>query len=208
MTRVEASRCVAVLLAAFPHARTTSQTATVYEEALLDLDLEHVDAAVRALILTELDFIPSIAKIRASAILRRDGRGRPAGEAWGIVRRAVGMFGRDKETDVLAAFAHGMRSRDQSRWAIGRDPIAARAIKGLGWRDLCDSEESDLPSYRARFIQLYEQLADDDTHDRATAGILPPPPTRDSMALSGAIGDVMKQLITNARDEETPPWER
>ncbi len=161
MTLQQAKRCVAVLLAAFPHARVMEQTSVVYEEALIDLEFEIVDRAVRALILTELDFIPSIAKIRARAIEYRDGLKRAGGEAWGEVRKAVGRFGRERGDEAIASL----------------DPLAGRVISALGWRDFCNSDDGDV-SWRARFIDLYDKLAASDEHARKLAGAVEAPPER------------------------------
>ncbi len=162
MTRTEAIRVVAVLLAAYPHARIMDQTSSVYEDALVDLDYALVDRAVRALILTEKNFIPTIALIRERAIEYRDGRKRPGGDAWGDVRRAVGRFGRDRGQEALRSF---------------QDAIVARCVDSLGWRELCDSGAGDA-SWRARFIDLYDELASGDESDRRVVGVLAAPPER------------------------------
>lgn len=192
MSRAEATRAVAVLLAAYPHARIMAQTSSVYEESLMDLDYEHVDRAVRALILTEKDFIPTIAKIRARAVEYRDGQKPEAGNVWEQVRKAVGRYGREREPEALASM----------------DPIAARAMASLGWRDFCQSDMADLPSWRARFIELYNQLAQRHEHERKLAGVLPGPAERRALAERHALPAAASSLVSDlsrALAPATPP---
>ncbi len=193
MTRRDAAKVVAVLLAAYPNTRVTDQTSVVYEDALMDLDYELVDRAVRALILTEPEHMPRIAKIRQRAIEYRDGRKLDGGDAWGAVRRAAGRFGRDREREALAFL----------------EPISARVIASMGWVDYCNSSIEDIPSWRAKFIELYNALSSTDEHDRKLAGVLAPPVTRRQLAASS-----MRQLMqataldTSDDDPDLEPWEK
>ena len=189
MSREEAARVVAVLLAAYPHARLMEQTSTVYEESLMDLNYALVERAVRALLLTERDFIPSIAKIRERAIEYRDGKKREGGDAYGDARKAVGRYGRDRGTEAMAHFTK-------------LDPVLATVIDRLGWRDFCNSEAGDA-IFRAHFIKLYDKLASSEQHDRQIAGVLPPAPDRRQLQ-----GSTIRGLLemTQPTDDQAP-WE-
>lgn len=151
MTQSEVAKLVAVLMASFPHAKTSAATSGAYERMLADLDYESADAAVSALIATSR-YMPTIAEIRDATITVHVGRPRAGMEAWGDVRAAVGRYGRDR-----------MPQFD--------DPITAAAVERIGWREFCLSDVSETPSWRARFVELYERLAAEDRRDAVTRGL-------------------------------------
>lgn len=150
MTQVETAKLVAVLLAAFPAAKVTGGTSQVYEKMLADLDYVAANAAVERLIATAR-FMPTVAEIRDAAMTLTTGEKRPGGDAWGDVLKAVRRFGRYRDP-------------------VFDDPLVARCVAALGWVEICDSENQQAD--RARFIQLYDELAVSDRKDRV-AGQLP-----------------------------------
>ncbi len=199
MKKPEAAKVVAVLLAAYPNSKITAQTSTVYEESLADLDYEAVDRAVRALILVEPNFMPTVAKIRDMALQVTVGVRRHGGDAWGDVRKAVGRFGRDRQEQVMAYLQE-------------HDPIMALVIDRMGWRELCNSDETD-PSYRARFIQLYDLFAADAVRIAQSGGALVAPRQTPQLGRPANMGDLMKQIIGKQKqpqlpsgDDDEPPW--
>lgn len=65
MTEIEASKLVAMLIAAFPNAPVPPGTARTYESFLVELELERAVPAVRQAIRTS-EFFPTVAKIMAA----------------------------------------------------------------------------------------------------------------------------------------------
>lgn len=212
MTKVEASKVVAVLLAAYPNSKITSHTSGVYEDALADLEYELCDRAVRALIMTEPDFMSTPGKVREMAFALQDGVRRHGGDAFGDVRKAVGRFGRDRGADAM-------------RWLHDRDPVAALVLDRLGWREFCNSDENDA-AFRAQFIRLYDLMTNDRARIGQTAGLLAPPrqtpllgqPSTMGQAMRGVLAKVgLKQLPASTEAEvqrnvrendlDDPPWD-
>jgi hypothetical protein len=108
---------------------------------LADLDYAVANAAAERLIATS-KWIPTIAEIREACLAITAGPKVPGGEAWGAVMRAIGRFGAYRTPGVEFNL---------------EDPIAQRCVLSLGWRELCLSENAIAD--RARFIELYDQLA-------------------------------------------------
>jgi hypothetical protein len=144
VTKSEVAKLVAVMAAAFPNAKVTPETSSVYERMLADLEYPAANAAVERLLAT-CKFLPTVAEIRESALTLTSGEVRAGGEAWGDVLRLIGRYGARRYDD-------GWRAS-----SVIEDPVAAECVQALGWVNLCDSE--DQTADRARFIQLYEQLA-------------------------------------------------
>ena len=141
MTDTEVARIVAVLLAAFPAAKASPNTSAVYERMLGDLDYRVANAAVERLIATA-KWLPTVADIREACLTLSAGEKTPGGEAWGMVLKAVRLFGYVRSPGVDFDFP---------------DPITQRCVAALGWSAICASE--NMAADRARFIELYDKLA-------------------------------------------------
>lgn len=154
MTRAEAAKLVAILMAAFPHGAITEKTSEVYETLLADLDFETAKKACARLIATSR-FLPSIAEIRAAATELEHGPRRLGSEAWGDVVEAIHRVG---------------------SYRIPRfdDPCVAEVVKRLGWRNLALEGTNDSAD-RARFVELYDQLQARAQLDVVSGQALPPP---------------------------------
>lgn len=146
MTEAECRKLVTVLLGAFPQSRTSAQTPQVYERMLSDLDYPAANAAIERLLATAR-FMPTIAEIRETTLAIAVGEQKPGGEAWGEVCRLISRY--------------GARRYDVGWKAPITDPVAVKCVDALGWTNLCDSENQTAD--RARFIELYDQLA---VHER------------------------------------------
>jgi len=133
----EVSELVAILVSAFPRPPITPQTSQVYESILADLNGEVARKAVARLIATT-KWLPTIAEIRAACVETEKGARRAGGEAWGDVGDAVRRFGRYGSPEFS-------------------DPITADCVRQMGWLSLCDSTNDTAD--RARFIELYDELA-------------------------------------------------
>jgi len=144
MDRIEFAKLWTVLTAAYPAFKTPAATIEVYARALNDLDFQLAEAAVLDAI-SKSKFFPTVAEIRETAarlVTGADSR-KPALEAWGDVRTAVNKFG-----------THGWEQA--SEWL---DQQTAETIRALGWQTFCQSDVDDEMSWRARFVELYDQFS-------------------------------------------------
>jgi hypothetical protein len=156
MKKSEAAELVMMLIAAFPQAKTTDRTSQVYETMLVDIDAAAARAAVHRLIATSR-WMPTVAEIRAICAAQTHGAARSGEEAYAEVLAAVRVHGRD--------YGQGAPKF--------RDPIIARCIGVWGaWNDLCSSPSDD-PGGRARFVELYDDLATRGRQDLAAGQSLP-----------------------------------
>lgn len=155
MTESQAAKLVAVLIAAYqqPQAKLDQKSAAIYERMLMDLDYMAASAAVERLLATS-KWPPSIAEIREATASLQLGEVAPGGEAWGKVLRAIGKYGRNRVP--TAEF-------------FGGDEVALDAVRALSWRELCDSENQ--AADRARFIELYDKLAEQTRRKQLSAAL-------------------------------------
>ncbi len=140
MEKSESAGIVMMLMAAFPHSKTTPATSAVYEEALSDLDFGAAKRAVTRIVATA-KFLPSIAEIREAALDLRKGPRRTGSEAW---------------TEALAEVDR------TGFYRVPRftDPLLVEAMKLFGtWETFCSMPIDEHMSARARFIELYESLS-------------------------------------------------
>jgi hypothetical protein len=180
VTRQEAAKLVAVIIASCPAQSSkldsgrASAMVDAYEALLSDLTYEQVNAAVRVLLQTR-SWMPSIADIRSTVLELQHGPVRAGGDAWGGVLRAIKGEGAYRTPGDDFKF---------------RDPITARCVAALGWQELCLSENPTAD--RARFIELYDKLAQQDRKE-ATSPMLAAAAEVRRGALSA--GDAVKQVF-------------
>lgn len=137
MTYSEFLAIFSTLESAFPHSKPTSDTAKVYYLTLQDIPSEVLRAAcLKAL--TDSEFLPTIAKIRACAVALMTGESKSGGEAWG---------------EML----DGMHKRIGYAMPDYADPLIKRTIAAIGWEALRMWETDDFAT-RAQFIKVYESL--------------------------------------------------
>jgi hypothetical protein len=145
MTRDEAAKLVAVMLAAVPShrvdARSVPGMVVAYADLLGDLSYEHCNAALRVLLQTRT-WLPSVADVRSAALELSSGPVRAGGDAWG---------------SVLQALKHEGAYRTPGKDFVFADSVISKCVDRLGWQELCLSENQ--VSDRARFIELYDQFA-------------------------------------------------
>lgn len=137
MKKADVAELVVMLSMAFPRPVMKDGTMRIYERMLLDLDRDLAHKACARLIASS-KWLPTISEIRASAVELEMGACRTGGEAWGDVNDAVRRFGRYANPKL-------------------DDPLVAECVRLFGWLSLCDST-NDVAD-RARFIELYDQLA-------------------------------------------------
>lgn len=134
MTKAETIKLLAILRAAYPNQTITEETVDVYCGMLADLDAEDATKGVKAL-LAESRFFPTIAEIRTAA-LRNDAAADTGELAWGEVMAAVKRCG-----------IYGL-----PEWS---SETVQRAVRAIGWEQICQCQMSDLNTLRAQFIRMF-----------------------------------------------------
>jgi hypothetical protein len=166
MKKSETTEIVMMLLASYPMAKTAEKTPEVYEAMLADLDYATARRAVTRLIATS-KWLPTIAEIREACTALSHGPLRAGGEAWQDAMSEVRRVGR----------------YEAPRFA---DPLVVETMRLWGsWQGFCDSPQDD-PGGRARFIELYDQLAARRRAD-VVSGIPLPAPRSASLSLSESL---------------------
>jgi hypothetical protein len=179
MNRQEAGKIVAVIVAACPGqsvrldgARVASMIDT-FAALLDDVPYEAANAAVRVLLQTRT-WMPSVADIRQTVLELAVGPVRPGGEAWHDFLEAVSRYGAYRSPSF-------------------EDPIVSRVVGSLGWKELCLSENQ--VADRARFIELYDQLASQSRREEQSPLLTAAREQRELTTGSGSLGDVIKALL-------------
>ena len=166
MTGADVAELVAIMSAAFTRPPMTERTCQVYERMLVDLDREAAHRAVARLVNTS-KWLPTIAEIRAAAVELQVGARRAGAEAWGDVVETIRRSGRYRTPEFT-------------------DPLVAECVRSLGWLSLCDSTNDTAD--RARFIELYDSLAERTRRDLVAGESLALPPPRQPSALKAVPG--------------------
>lgn len=157
------AQIIDVMSAAFPNFSFTEKTVEIYYQTLNDIPSDELKAAtLHCITESGRKFAPSVGEIRgAVSQLRGMSSNVPSSyEAW---------------EEVLQQFRDAGYYRDP----VFSHPLIDRAVRSLGWRELCQSENQ--VSDRMRFIQCYEQLL-----DRATRENMLLPEVRGYLEVNGA----------------------
>lgn len=173
--RADIARMVAMLQAAFPNWKLNEYTLEVYYMDLRDIPADELHAAAQAC-RTQAGraFAPSTGELRGAVMdLRRSVLNLPSAyDAWKEVLLQINDVG-----------VYGVPS-----WT---NPLIEKAVKSLGWRNLCMSD--DQTADRARFLQAFAQLT-----ERAEKEMMLVPEVRGYLADNGArmlaVGETIKQL--------------
>lgn len=153
MNRTESAKLVAILTAAYPSAQVRPETSTAYAMALADIPFELGEQAVAVLLRTN-KFLPTPAEIR-EALVDAATQDQPSWEqAWKELERTIGRFGSLllMQGDSYDAY------RERYGWTGWSTPEVEEAVDFIGYRNVCMSENSDLPTIRAQFRNCYEAI--------------------------------------------------
>lgn len=164
MTKSEAMKIVCVLFGSFPNARFTDQNFESYAEGLLDLDAGTCGAAAQRLIRTA-KFLPTIAEIREAATAQQHGPCPRGEEAWAALLQAKRAYGYDYGPDDV---------RRRRRDPIFADEHIRRCLTLWGGWNAFALADEDAPA-RARFIAMYDELAQRERQDVSSGMPLPRP---------------------------------
>ena len=131
------SEILKYLLAAYPNANVNAATVAVYVDMLQDIPVDDLQLVAKQTI-AECTFFPTVAELRTRWHTLRTQIGQTGtADAWNQVQREIGRIG-----------SWGTPQFD--------DPLIKRAVDGMGWRNLCMSENA--MADRAHFLKLYESL--------------------------------------------------
>lgn len=132
MTPIEAKRLLAVAVAAYPamQEKELSLTASIWQRALADLPLPCVEKALLKIVMTH-KFFPAVSEVREAAAELSMNVHPTAEEAWAEV----------------------MAQLDPYQAPSYSDPLVHRAVKAVGYINLCMSEHIGVE--RAHFLQIY-----------------------------------------------------
>jgi hypothetical protein len=185
VTEPEAQKLIIALVTAFPNewrfldADQQESTRKLYRHMMRDLDVTACAAACARLVATRKK-MPTIAEIRDATAAQMNGRRVLGGEAWGSVTKAIAREGRRKKPGEDFRF---------------RNPVTARVVDAMGWEYLCNMTDDRSTADRARFIELYEQLAVQAAEDLSVAEIAPPIPRNTLAAGPTHIRDIVDRLL-------------
>jgi hypothetical protein len=125
----------------------------LYRETLADLDDETLRAAALRHIASS-QWFPKVSELREAAVRVTRQPAIDPMEAWEAVRRAIskwGSYGVPFYNEETNEFGWTLPTFD--------DPLTAKIVKQMGWRNLCLSEDTEAMSDRARFLDAYARQA-------------------------------------------------
>lgn len=128
---------LAYLASAYPSASVSKETATVYFDVLKDLPFEACRDEARRLVRSS-QWFPSAAVIRRGVCEQAGLLSKSPDRAWNEITGAV------KEIGIYG----------KAEWS---DAIVAEAVRTIGWREICMSENQGV--LRAHFFKVYEKIA-------------------------------------------------
>lgn len=187
MTPEAAQKLIVMLTTAFPDGmrwldeEQQKLTQKLYRRMMLDLDENIGNQAVARIIATAKKW-PAISDIREAAEAMTNGHVAVGLEAWGVVVKAIGRYGRNRIP------GHDFHVKD---------PITLAVIEMLTWRELCSAE--DQTSNRARFVDAYDRLAKQAHQDRIAGEIAPLPrrhelPRGETRSLAGIVAGLLPEV--------------
>lgn len=146
MQEAEIAKLIGVMAAAYPSVKLSEATVEVYIAMLKDIPLDVLTASIQQC-MAESEFLPTIAKVRDKALALTLPVAPEPLEAWGVVLKAIQKYG----------FYHSPEFND---------PIIAKAVECIGWRNLCCTEMDNQGVDRAHFSRVYEGLLRQAENDR------------------------------------------
>lgn len=159
-------------LSAFPNATMQDSAWAIYARALSVLSVEEINAAMLKL-LTTCKFWPSVAEIMETAKsikITADGKAVPAAaEAWGEIMQQARRNGMDR------------------KWEFSCLEIEYTLKMFGGKQMICMMQESDMPTCRAQFMRMYNEICEKQKTERENQEVLDRLPQKQRQALSGKI---------------------
>jgi hypothetical protein len=161
------------LFAAYPNTQIADETMGVYVENLIDIPLSELEVIIKQAIATH-KFLPTVAEIRDMRHGLQNYGQLTYVEAW----------------DTVVKEMHRIGSYGKPEF---QDPLTARVVKSMGWRNLCASENPGID--RAQFRDMYNALLTRQERDQKLL-----PQARDYVQHRGMIP--MRQLLGELVDHD------
>ena len=174
MDKQEFAASMALLSAAIdkPIGKTTI---AAWYEIVKDLPGAAFQAAVHTVVATDqYPTLPSIGKLRKTAIELMNPKAIIAADAWGLTIKAIRGYGHQQEKAALTSLP----------------PEAAEAARLMGWQQMCHAENIEV--IRGQYLRIYETQ-----ETRKTQDMLIPPKAKE------LIGQVAGRLALNPGETKT-----
>ena len=159
-------------LSAFPNATMQDSAWAIYARALSVLSVEEINAAMLKL-LTTCKFWPSVAEIIEAARsikITAEGNAVPAAaEAWGEIMQLARKNGMDR------------------KWEFSCHEVEYTLKMFGGKQMICMMQESDMPTCRAQFMRMYNEICEKQKTERENQEVIDRLPQKQRQALSGKI---------------------
>lgn len=140
MTADEVVEFIGLIADAFPErVKVSAGTVAIWGRMLMDITPSEAGAALVSYLSDGPPHPPSISDIR-TRVANESVAGLDVAAAWEEVRRGISTHGSYKEPS----------------WS---NPLLAATVDTLGWRDICMTLESDLPTLRAQFERYLKARA-------------------------------------------------
>lgn len=145
MSKQEFAVLISAIKTAYPKEKLfqLSESLSIWYELLKDIPYPMASAVLQQWIATNR-WSPTIADIREQAVKLALGKCKDWGEAWEDVMRAIRRYGRNCEDEAMATL----------------DETTRKALKRVGYRAICNSQEEELGVQRASFRDIYNIEAD------------------------------------------------
>lgn len=140
MVMFEVAKLLAVIAAAYSRFEVNEIKQQLWFEMLRDIPYEAAQVSLKRHI-CESPYPPSISDIRREASKLTGPEDNPeVGEAWGEVQKAISSYGMYNPEEAFKSMS----------------TLTARAVKYMGWREICTSGEPSV--IRGQFMRIYESL--------------------------------------------------
>lgn len=142
MTKQEFAAFASALKTYYPREQLlpNEQAMKLWYQELADIPMQVAEAALRKWVSTS-KWSPTIADIREMTVDVKRGDAPDWSEGWMKVNLAIKRYGRYRPAEAMESL----------------DPITRKAVKNLGFQNLCDTE--DIGYYTRRFQQIFETEA-------------------------------------------------
>jgi len=141
MNKTETAKILSIISATYPQVKIKNGTVEAWHVLLGDLSFDIVLSSIKK-VLQEQEYptIPTIGKIRKEAVFLSTPHHLPAPKAWALIISAVRRYGYSQEKEALEDMPE----------------LVKEAVKSIGWRDICLSENIDV--IRGQFRMAYDRL--------------------------------------------------